>query len=191
MPPKLKGLQHIALKVRDLKESLRFYTEVLGFRVIEHIKFDDPIRGRSSITFITCTDLHHVMNLTELAPEARPENPPPPENTRTRREYGFHHFAFEVEDKKTFDAWEKHLRENGIEFTNGPLLHSPTHPEGDGTWGENRAMYFCDPDGNAVEICCDMMVVDENGEVDPAWHATRVKSDGFDPAKVPIPPLTR
>ncbi len=191
MPPKFKGLQHIAFKVRDLETSLRFYTEVLGFRVIEHLKFDEPSRGRSSITFITCTDLHHVINLTELSPEARPENPPPPENTRTRREYGFHHVAFEAEDKETFFAWEKHLRENGVELTAGPLLHSPTHPEGDGTWGENRAMYFRDPDGNAIEICCDMMVVDENGEVDPAWHAERVKSDGHDPAKVSLPPLTR
>ena len=52
-------------------------------------------------------------------------------------------------------------------------------------------MYFCDPDGNAIEICCDMMVVDEKCEVDPAWHAERIKSDGHDPEKVHLPPLTR
>ncbi len=191
MPPKLKGLQHIGLKVRDLETSLRFYTEVLGFRVIEHLNLDDRSRGRRSITFITCTDLHHVINLTELSPEALPENPPPPENTRTGREYGLHHFAFEAADRETFFAWEKHLRENGVELTAGPLLHSPTHPEGDGTWGENRAMYFCDPDGNAIEICCDMMVVNDDGGVDPPWHAERIRSDGHDPEKVPLPPLTR
>ena len=191
MPPKLNRLQHIALKVRDMEKSLRFYVDVLGFSVVEGLNHDDP--GRSSygyasrMRFISCTNEHHVINLTEIAPDCAPENPPPPENSRARTDYGLHHFAFEVDGKEAFDEWVAHLRSKGVEFVKGPMLHSPTHPEGDGSPGENRAVYFCDPDGNAVEICCDIMQLDENGEVDRGWHADRLRRDGYDPEKVSIP----
>ncbi len=191
MPPKLKGLQHIGLKVRDIEVSLRFYTEILGFRTNERIRYAKPRGQRAAQNFITCTDMHHVINLTQNAPEFHPEAPPSSENSRTRVDYGLHHFAFEAEDRATFDAWEKHLTENGVEFVSGPIVHSPTHPDGDGLWGENRAMYFCDPDGNTIEIFCDMARVSEDGEFDWAQHAERIRRDGYDPDEVPLPKVTR
>ena len=195
LPPKLNRLQHIALKVRDLDASLRFYVDLLGFRVIEHLDQQDPAKTTYGYTrrvrFITCTNEHHVMNLTEIAPEFVPRDQPPPENSRARKEYGLHHFAFIVDGKEEFNEWVEYLRSKDVEFVRGPLLHSPTHPEGDGSPGENRAVYFCDPDGNAVEICCDIAHLDETGEVDRAWHADRLRRDGHDPEKVALPPTNR
>ncbi|MEE9255612.1 MAG: VOC family protein [bacterium] len=182
--PKLKALQHIALKVRDLEVSLKFYVEVLGFRVIERHAGGELASRPHGLNFITCTNLHHVMNLAELGAEFRPKDPPPPMNTLANPVFGLHHFAFEVEDRAEYDAWQKHLAEQGVEIVHGPLVHSPTHPEGDGSWGENRAMYFCDPDGNAVEIFCDMGVMDENGEYDREWFADRLRRDGHDPTGI-------
>ncbi len=121
-------------------------------------------------------------------PEARPDPPPPPENSRDSVAFGLHHFAFEVEDKAAFDAWEKHLRDNGIEFIGGPVVHSPTRTEtSSGGGGGDRAMYFCDPDGNTIEIFCDMANVGEDGIFDREQHAARIKSDGYDPEKVELP----
>ena len=114
-----------------------------------------------------------------------------PENSRTLTYYGLQHFAFIVDGKAEFNEWVDYLKSKGVEFVRGPLLHSPTHPEGDGSPGENRAVYFCDPDGNAIEICCDIMHLDENDEVDRAWHADRLRRDGHDPEKVAIPPMVR
>jgi catechol 2,3-dioxygenase-like lactoylglutathione lyase family enzyme len=181
--PKLKALQHIALKVRDIETSLKFYVEVLGFRVIERHAGGEIPGYEHGLNFITCTNLHHVMNLAELAPEYRPKDAPPPVNTLAKPAFGLHHFAFEVEDKAEYEAWQKHLADHGVEIVHGPMVHSPTHPEGDGSWGENRAMYFCDPDGNAVEIFCDMGIVDENGEMDREWFADRLRREGYDPAE--------
>ena len=76
MPPKLKGLQHIGLKVRDIEVSLRFYTEILGFRVNEHIRYDKPRGQRAAQNFITCTDMHHVINLTQNALAASSKDEP-------------------------------------------------------------------------------------------------------------------
>jgi len=151
MPPELKGLQHVGLKVRDIETSVRFCTDILGFRTNERIRYATPRGQRTAQNFMTCTGLHHVINLAMNVPEAQPDPQPPVVDSRSSVEYGLAHFAFEVEDKATFDAWEKHLRENGVELTHGPVVHSPTHPDGDGLWGENRALYFCDPDGNNIE----------------------------------------
>jgi catechol 2,3-dioxygenase len=191
MPPELKGLQHIGLKVRDIETSVRFYTDILGFRTNERIRYDTPRGQRTAQNFMTCTGLHHVINLAMNVPEARPDPQPPVVDSRSSVEYGLAHFAFEVEDKATFDAWEKHLRENGVELTHGPVVHSPTHPDGDGLWGENRALYFCDPDGNNIEIFCDMAIVGEDGVFDREQHAARIRRDGYDPDEVALPELQR
>jgi catechol 2,3-dioxygenase len=195
MPPKLNRLQHIALKVRDLEKSLSFYVDILGFRVIEHIDQIDPAKTDYGYTrkmrFISCTNEHHVVNLTEIGAEFIPPNQPPPKNSRTLMNYGLHHYAFLVDGKNEFNEWVEYLKSKNVEFVRGPLVHSPTHPEGDGSPGENRAMYFCDPDGNAIEICCDMMQLGDDDQVDPAWHAERIRQDGYSPEEVGLPPINR
>lgn len=188
MPPKLKGLQHIGIRVRDLEKSVAFYTDILCFRTVDRYRYDKPHGQRIANNFITCTDQHHVINLTQNAPEFWPENPPPPEDTRRRKEFGIHHMAFESEDRETFEAWLAHLGENGIEFTAGPVVHSPAHPEGDGLPGENRAVYFSDPDGNSIEIFCDMGLTEDGGAAIRAdWFRDRLRRDGYDLEGAPLP----
>ncbi|MDA0998914.1 MAG: VOC family protein [bacterium] len=183
MAPKLKQLQHIAIIARDIDVSLRFYRDVLGFRMIERHGPGEAEGYNNYLNFMTITDEHHVINVVELAPENRPKE------DRSPSGYGLHHFAFSVEDKAEFDAWYDHLKANGVKFVKEPVVHSPTHPEGDGSWGENRAMYFPDPDGNLIEIFCDMGILNKNNEFNREWHAGRLKRDGHDPAKTE-PPVT-
>ena len=40
MPPEFKRLQHLALKVRNIQKSLKFYCDVLGFKTTESYRFD-------------------------------------------------------------------------------------------------------------------------------------------------------
>lgn len=187
MPPELKGLQHIGLKVRDIEASVKFYTEIMGFRTNERLRYNPPRGIYAAQNFITCTGHHHVINLSMLTPENQPDPAPAPETTRSSPAFGLHHMAFEVESKEALAEWEAHLRANGVEIVGGPVVHSPTHPDGDGLWGENRAMYFPDPDGNTIELFCDMATVGEDGVFDAEQHAARIKSDGYDPKDVPLP----
>ena len=182
--PKFKCLDHLDLKVRDLEKSLDFYVGLLGWRVTDGKNssgfFNKPNR------FVTCTDKHHTINIFEFRPKDGSCDPPVG-HTHDNDQYGVMHIAFEVEDKEAFFAWEIYLRSKGVEFVYGPLLHSVNHPEGDNrSFGENRALYFTDPDGNVIEICCDMMRIAEDGEVDREWHAERIRRDGYDPNDVPV-----
>ena len=185
LPPKLKGLDHLAMKVRDLDKSLHFYVDVLGFQINDGRKMVSW-SGRPS-RHISCTNKHHTINLFEFRPKDGSTNLPK-NHSQDNDEYGLMHFAFEVENKDIFDEWVKYLSSvSEIKIIRGPTLHSATHPEGDGTPGENRSIYIEDPDGNVVEIMCDMMRVGKNGEVDKKWYRERVSRDGYDPNKVPFP----
>tara|TARA_Y100000814_G_C12234133_1_gene369328 strand:+ start:60 stop:638 length:579 start_codon:yes stop_codon:yes gene_type:complete len=190
MPPEFKRLQHLALKVRNIQKSLKFYCDVLGFKTTEGYRFDKEKGYQNSINFITCSNKHHVINLVQISESHKPNDIEPPSNSRDTHAYGLHHFAFEVKNKIEFKKWEKHLLENKIKIVKGPLVHSPTHPEGDGSWGENRALYFCDPDGNAIEIFCDMANINfATHEIEDLWFRQRIKKDGFDPHKISKPNL--
>jgi len=190
MPPKFRSLQHLALKVRDIKKSLKFYCDILGFKTTEGHRLDEKKGYQDSNNFITCSNKHHVINLVQISNEHKPQKTDTPSNSRDTPVYGLHHFAFEVENKIEFEKWKKHLIDNKVKIVKGPLVHSPTHPEGDGSWGENRALYFCDPDGNAIEVFCDMADINfENHEIDDQWFRQRIEKDGFDPTKISKPNL--
>ena len=56
-------LQHVAVKVSNIKESLRFYTEILGFTLSErHDPGEHPTLA-VGLCFLRCTAFHHDLNL--------------------------------------------------------------------------------------------------------------------------------
>jgi len=178
---RFKGLQHVAIKVSNIDASLEFYTNVLGFTVAErHEPGEHPI-FKSGLCFLRCTKLHHDLNLIFFPEKEKNELAKIPKTDQgTTVNLGVHHFAFQVENLEEFREWEEWIKENNIEFVRGPVVHSPTHPEGDGTWGENRAMYFCDPDGYRIEIFCDMAELDEEtNSINEPWYSARLKREGF------------
>ncbi len=185
-------LQHIAVRVSDIDESIRFYTDILGYTVSERHDPGERAPGSLGMVFMRFTDDHHNLNLvfhlkddSEIAVQTRADQ-------ARMKDLGIHHFALRVRDRAEFEAWKAWLEENGIAIVHGPVVHSPTHPEGDGTWGENRAMYFCDPDGHRIEIFCEMAkMVEETNAIEPDWYAARLRTDGADPSKHPPAPPYR
>jgi catechol 2,3-dioxygenase-like lactoylglutathione lyase family enzyme len=84
MAIKIHELNHVALHVRDLKESIRFYGEVLGLRQIPRPAFDFPgawfAFGNQELHLIADPDLdparrrhHHFALLVDNAYAARTE----------------------------------------------------------------------------------------------------------------------
>ncbi len=79
-----EGLGHIVLFVKSLEESMRFYSDVLGFRMTDWVR-PQPERGAGSavnIAFFHCNPRHHTVAMLEV--------PGAPKR--------LHHFMLQVED---------------------------------------------------------------------------------------------
>jgi catechol 2,3-dioxygenase len=129
-PVRIKKLGHIVLQVRDLQRSVRFYTEVLNFRVS-----DDATSGG---VFLTAIGDHHTIGLF----------PSDGENAKTagKGDVRLHHFAFQVESMDELFEVRSYLKERGV----------PIEFEGRRAMGGHTSVEFLDPDGYHVELYCDM-----------------------------------
>ena len=178
-PSPFLGLQHIGVKVHDIEAAIDFYVHKLGFTITE-VHPPGAVPGFPfGLCFIRCTALHHDVNLIF---GRKGQIPPPDAKTFDTLRPGMHHFALQVGSRRELEAWEAYLKEQGVEIFWGRAIHSPTHPEGDGLWGENHALYIHDPSGNCIEIFCDMGVMDPGrNEVYEGWFRDRLARDGHDP----------
>ncbi|WP_254839330.1 VOC family protein [Natronomonas marina] len=88
-------LGHVHLKVRDIDDSVAFYTEVLGLDVTER-------HGRYA--FLSFGDHHHDVALQEVAPDAQG----PTDGV------GLYHAAFEVADPEALSALHERLSGRGV-----------------------------------------------------------------------------
>jgi catechol-2,3-dioxygenase len=126
-----RKLGHVVLKVRDARASRDFYTRALGLKVAH----EDLERGT---VFLSFGREHHELALFQLATdEAAGEN-----------RAGLHHMAWQLGSFEELQDAYRELKAIGIPIES-TIEHNVT-----------RSIYFPDPDGNRVELYCDMV---ENG----------------------------
>jgi catechol 2,3-dioxygenase-like lactoylglutathione lyase family enzyme len=119
----LQGIDHVALAVRDVEQSARWYIEVLGFeRLHEGMWNGIPVfvgKGNTAIALF-------------------PSNSSAKPRSSTRRDIRMLHLAFRA-NHDGFLAAQEELRRRGIkfEFQDHEISHS---------------IYFRDPDGHQLEI---------------------------------------
>jgi catechol-2,3-dioxygenase len=123
---RLTGLGHVLLRVLDLERSKKFYTEVLGFRVLE----EDPEHGG---VFLALDGQSHAIDLfaAKDIEAARRQTP----GVR-----GLGHVAFRVDSEAALRDAYTTLGAHGVEIT-----RSIDHVS-------QKSIYFLDPDGNTIEI---------------------------------------
>lgn len=123
---RLKEIGHVLLRVLDLERSKKFYSEVLGFHVLE----EDPEHGG---TFMALEGQSHAIDLFQVKdPEAAERQTP---GVR-----GLGHIAFRVESEEALKEAYTTLQAHGVEITR-VIDHV-----------SQKSVYFDDPDGNTLEI---------------------------------------
>jgi catechol-2,3-dioxygenase len=123
-----RKLGHVVLKVRDAARSRDFYTRVLGLEIAH----EDLDRGA---VFLSFGAQHHDLALFQLATGEAPGATQP----------GLHHTAWQLGSFEELQAAHRELQELGI-AVDATVAHNVT-----------RSVYVHDPDGNRVELYCDMV----------------------------------
>jgi catechol 2,3-dioxygenase-like lactoylglutathione lyase family enzyme len=186
-PSEFSGLNHVAIKVHNIRAAVKFYVEILGFKITRVVE-PGVMHGATKNfggCFIRCKNLHHDV-LLMFTPEGIPNQPAPSALVADR---GMHHFSLRVGSKQEFDAWADYCRAEEIEMFWEPAVHSAAHPEGDGFFGEHRGFFISDPSGNHIQILCDMAEIDPaTNRVSEGWFRGRLERDGLDRNAVDPPP---
>src|SRR5918992_606184 len=90
---KLQRIGHILIYVRHVERSKAFYTNILGFKVLEQ----DPAHGGVFLS------LGEYGNTLDIFPSSNPDAYPQPKPGLSRREgLGVGHIAFAVETEEEF-----------------------------------------------------------------------------------------
>lgn len=141
LPFALAKLGHVVLKVRDLKRSVEFYTQVLGFRVSD-VYPETMMKG--GMVFLRCNADHHCLALIGGA-------------GRSGAAIELHHLAFEVNSLGEVVRARDHLRRQGVKIDF----------EGRRRAGCQVAVEFRDPDNHSLEIFWGLDQVEEGGKARP------------------------
>jgi catechol 2,3-dioxygenase-like lactoylglutathione lyase family enzyme len=122
-------LNHAVMYISDLKRSVAFYTEVLGFRVVNMTP-----EGFSGAAFLQApgSTNDHDLGLFEIGAAAGPSE-------AGRRTVGLYHLAWEVDTLDELELTMARLVEAGA------LVGSSDH-------GTTKSLYGHDPDGLEFEI---------------------------------------
>jgi len=155
-------MQHFALEAADPDASIEWYRRVLGFKLTErHKAFENP-NIPVELIFMRLGDVHHELVITHNPAKTYRKKPRLPEDDLDGPPM-FHHFALESDTREDWLALIDYVKAQGVEIVRGPVLHSFVQARGDGSWGENEAMYILDPDGHRIELFCDLATIDSDG----------------------------
>ena len=124
---RIKGIHHVALICSDYPASKRFYTEILGLRIVSEVYRADRDSYKLDLA---------LPDGTQLELFSFPNAPPRPTYPEAR---GLRHLAFRVDD---LDAAVAHLRSHAL--TAEPI-RTDEHTG-------RRFTFFPDPDGLPLEL---------------------------------------
>ena len=164
---KPRKLGHLVLAVRDIHKSVEFYTEVLGLEVSDWIG--------DQMCFMRAGTDHHDLALAQI-PKDSPDLDDLPRYSRP----GMEHFSYLVDSIADMELAADMLKARGVEIVRGIGKHGP---------GENCFLVFKDPDGNNVEIYCEMRQI-APGELYEArvWERNVESFDQWRFARFVVPP---
>ena len=157
------AFQHLALMVRDIEASHRFYTEALGFEQCGQLT---TVPGVDFRFYRGAPDRHHDFALVQ-APDPTPFPPADTAWNMFANKVGINHIAICYPDRDEFLAWLRILQDLGVEFRQR------------GNHGMTHSVYVSDPDGNGIEVLYELPEELWMGDVNAALnHWENLPLDG-------------
>ena len=172
----VRGINHLALVVNDMAETVHFYTKVLGCPIVRSAELADG--GQQAFFAISDETIISTVWYPE-AEEAEPglvtspfgivddktgqHRPGPDARNRVQSAAGsMHHLAFDI-PLELQEEYKERLRANGVPCTevnhhiaygNGKQAHHPTVLPDDAEAIDEfvNSIYFPDPDGRTFEF---------------------------------------
>jgi catechol 2,3-dioxygenase-like lactoylglutathione lyase family enzyme len=131
-----RRLNHVAYVTFDTPATVRFYTEVMGFPLVEAIRGEDRDQDGTTRRFLHTFFAMESGEIIAFFEVDGLERPAPDRLPRWLR-----HLALDVDSKETLLAWKAHLQGRGLKVV-GPVNHEDT-------W---LSIYFSDPNGVLLEL---------------------------------------
>jgi glyoxylase I family protein len=147
----IRAIDHINIVVADLERSIRFYTEVLGFKKTKEAYLEGEwidrivgLRGvKARAAFIVAPAGEPRIELLEYA---APKGESNATNSQANT-FGLRHIALRVDNMKATVA---RLREAGVTVFSDPVRVPAGVVQHDA--GDKTLVYFLDPDGVILEL---------------------------------------
>ena len=121
---------HLAIPVRDIESTRRFYTVILGCNV-----------GRSCETWIDFDFFGHQLSAHVQQDELTPAKT----NTVDGEEISVRHFGI-ILDRESWEILKQNLDEHSVDFIVKPVIRFK------GKTGEQATLFIRDPSGNVLEF---------------------------------------
>jgi catechol 2,3-dioxygenase-like lactoylglutathione lyase family enzyme len=155
------GLNHLVLNVRDLEESHRFWTGILGFRQVGELHATAERPNPPKMRFYSGErdglPHHHDVALVENT-----ELPEPPEKwSMFGGANAINHIAITLPDREAWLAQLAFMQSKGVKFGRR-VDHGMTH-----------SLYVSDPNGYGVELVYDLPRETWEGDIDGALNWVR------------------
>jgi catechol 2,3-dioxygenase-like lactoylglutathione lyase family enzyme len=146
-PIKVRKIGHLVYEVSDVERTVKFWTEIMGFKVSDKNEF--------GMVFLRTGSDHHTIAVA-------------PGKAKERHDQGLRvdHLALEVASMDELIAAREYLKSKGVKVT----------WEGRRGPGGNPGFHCLDPDGFEFELYADMDQIDARGVSRPPQQWNRVGS---------------
>ena len=131
MPRIATRMNHVAYPTFDTMATVRFYTEVMGFRLVDAVR--DEIPPHRFLHTFFAMESGEIIAFFDIVGMEKPKADHLPPWVR--------HLAMSVDSAETLAAWKTRLGAHGLEVM-GPVDHA-------GIWS---SIYFRDPNGITLEL---------------------------------------
>ncbi|MEQ9642154.1 MAG: VOC family protein [Alphaproteobacteria bacterium] len=161
------GINHLVLNVRDIEESHKFWTEIVGFQQVGELKATEQRPNPPKMRFYSGQrdeGLHHH----DVALVENKDLPAPPKEwAMFGMPTAVNHIAITFADREAWLAQLAYVQEQGIKFDRR-VEHGMTH-----------SVYIHDPNGYGVELLYELPREVWSGDIDGALnYAVSLPTEG-------------